>query len=277
MRLRARAGEKRVLSACLALVALACWLDGPVKGEEYERLDHLLRPIREDAGVPSLAAAVVVEGKIRGAGAVGVRRLPDGRPVTVLDRYHVGSCTKSMTATLAATLVEAGVIDWGTTVGEVLDSLEPNEAFRGVTLRDLLSHRGGFPRRVPSSLWDRAVEGEGSPRQQRRKFVRAMVRRSPPVRPRTIPSRSLRPRRFTGRSSTSPSMFASTRGGAAPSSVGPSRSRRCIGPVLPATATRWGGSWCAGAGRRAMCSLTRDRTPCFTASCGSPRRSASPP
>ena len=40
--------------------------------------------------------------------AVGVRKRGDETPVTLADKYHLGSCTKSFTATLAATLVEEG-------------------------------------------------------------------------------------------------------------------------------------------------------------------------
>jgi CubicO group peptidase (beta-lactamase class C family) len=58
--------------------------------------------------------------------------------VTLDDRWHLGSCTKSMTASLAAMLIEDGLLRWDTTVGEILpgNRHEPRMATshdRGVT------------------------------------------------------------------------------------------------------------------------------------------------
>ncbi|MEW6160123.1 MAG: serine hydrolase domain-containing protein, partial [Verrucomicrobiota bacterium] len=66
---------------------------------------------------------------------------------TLADRWHIGSCTKSMTATLAAMLVEEGKISWTTTVDEMFPELaeKMQPAYRSVTLEQLLAHRGGLP------------------------------------------------------------------------------------------------------------------------------------
>jgi len=39
--------------------------------------------------------------------------------VTTNDQFHIGSCTKSMTATLAAMFIEEGKLRWDTTIAEV--------------------------------------------------------------------------------------------------------------------------------------------------------------
>ena len=51
-----------------------------------------------------------------------------------------------MTAEIAARLVERGTIAWTTTLAEALPDLEPGmrEAYRGITLEQLLAHRGGI-------------------------------------------------------------------------------------------------------------------------------------
>ncbi len=75
-----------------------------------EDLREMLTPLLEGTDVPSLAAAVVVGSEARAAGAVGVRKRGNDTPVTVNDKYHIGSCVKAMTATLAGVLVERGVL-----------------------------------------------------------------------------------------------------------------------------------------------------------------------
>jgi CubicO group peptidase (beta-lactamase class C family) len=57
--------------------------------------------------VPALGAAVVVNDDIRVAVA-GVRKAGNATAATAQDKFHLGSCTKSMTATLVALLVEEG-------------------------------------------------------------------------------------------------------------------------------------------------------------------------
>src|SRR6266849_3624218 len=69
--------------------------------------------------LPALAAAVVKDGKIVAVGAVGTRKAGATAPVTVHDRFHLGSDTKAMTALLAAMFVEEGKLRWDTTVAAV--------------------------------------------------------------------------------------------------------------------------------------------------------------
>jgi CubicO group peptidase (beta-lactamase class C family) len=64
------------------------------------------------------------------------------------DQWHLGSVTKSMTATLVARLVDAGTLTWLSTVGQILGSQigDMMPAYRDVTVLHLLSHHGGLPR-----------------------------------------------------------------------------------------------------------------------------------
>jgi CubicO group peptidase (beta-lactamase class C family) len=68
-------------------------------------------------------------------------------PVTVDDRFHLGSDTKAMTALLAAMFVEAGKLRWDSTIADVLPDLlkKSDPALKLVTLEQLLSHTSGIP------------------------------------------------------------------------------------------------------------------------------------
>lgn len=111
-----------------------------------EDLGELLRPVLTDSGLPALAAGVVRGGRMAALGAVGVRKEGDETPATRADKFHIGSCTKAMTATLAAMLVSEGRLDWTSTLAEVFperrDQMDP--AFRATTLGMLLTHRSGL-------------------------------------------------------------------------------------------------------------------------------------
>src|SRR5215470_15665287 len=66
-----------------------------------------------------MAAAVLRGERIIAQGVAGVRRRGTAERVTLDDRFHLGSCTKAMTATLVAMFVEEGKLNWTSTVGEV--------------------------------------------------------------------------------------------------------------------------------------------------------------
>jgi CubicO group peptidase (beta-lactamase class C family) len=110
-------------------------------------LDGDLVPFLDRFQLPAVAAAVVKNGKILAAGAVGTRRIGTNTPVTINDRFHIGSDTKAMTSLLAAMLVEEGKLRWNTTVGEIYPELvdKMSKGVKDITLEQLLSHTSGIP------------------------------------------------------------------------------------------------------------------------------------
>ena len=84
----------------------------------------------------------------------GTRSIDALVAVTRQDKWHLGSITKSMTATLAARIVESGGLRWDARLGDVLGTRVAGmlPEYSDVTLLHILSHRGGLPRDVPSVL-----------------------------------------------------------------------------------------------------------------------------
>ncbi|MCG8601031.1 MAG: beta-lactamase family protein [Verrucomicrobiales bacterium] len=162
-----------VLFLCVATFASA------QNSEKPEDLSELLQPILKKSSVPSLATMAIVDGEVKGSGAVGVRVKGESDPVTVDDKFHIGSCTKSMTATLAAVLIEEGKLSWDLTVKEALPRYRMHEAYENVTLRQLLSNRGGFPKDVPRDIWSDAWKASGKGQVQRAAFAKAMLQLDP--------------------------------------------------------------------------------------------------
>jgi CubicO group peptidase (beta-lactamase class C family) len=137
--------------------------------------------------LPALAVVVVKDGQICDRDAVGVRKSGDSTPVTTNDVFHIGSCTKSMTATLTALLIEEGKLNWNTTIADVFPELKGkmDKQYETVTVEQLLHHRGGVPGEPPGAAWKRAWEEKGTPTQQRREFIEAVLSQPPETAPGT--------------------------------------------------------------------------------------------
>jgi CubicO group peptidase (beta-lactamase class C family) len=104
------------------------------------------------------------------------------------DKFHIGSCTKSMTATLAAIWVGRKKLAWDTTIAEVFSEMKASmhADYRGVTLEQLLSHRGGMPGKLTKdALWGRIWKNTRSmtPTEQRIFLVREVTKREPEAKP----------------------------------------------------------------------------------------------
>jgi CubicO group peptidase (beta-lactamase class C family) len=155
--------------------------------EYSDPVSQMLEIIRVKHNFPALAAAVVVDGKIVVTNAVGFRKNGGTAKVTVDDKFHLGSVTKSMTATVAAMLVEQGKISWTTTIGEAFPELksEIHPDYLGVTLEQLLSHRSGAPGGAPGDLWRKAWAANGTAAEQRLAFSKGILARKPEAKPGT--------------------------------------------------------------------------------------------
>jgi CubicO group peptidase (beta-lactamase class C family) len=155
--------------------------------EYSDPISQMLENIREKHNLPALAAAVVVDGRIVATNAVGFRKNGGTEKVTVNDKFHLGSVTKSMTATVAAMLVEQGKISWTTTIEEAFpeSKSEMHPDYLGVTLEQLLSHRSGAPGDAPGDLWRKAWAANGTAAEQRLAFIKGILARKPEAKPGT--------------------------------------------------------------------------------------------
>lgn len=155
--------------------------------DQPEKTVDLLEKLRTKHKLPALAVAVSKGGMTVDLAAAGVRKEGDPTPVKAGDRFHIGSCTKSMTATLAAILIEEGKIRWDTTIAEALPALKGkmHPDFESVTLELLLQNRGGLPTEALPAAWQRAQKRIGTPTEQRTEFIAAVLAKEPAAKPGT--------------------------------------------------------------------------------------------
>lgn len=126
----------------------------PVSDEVAAVLDG----VRAKYGIPGMAAAVVRDGEIVAVGVSGVREAGKSASVLPGDRFHIGSCTKAMTATMIAKLVEEGRLRWDATLEESFPHFKLEPELRRSTLVQLLAHQAGiqpYKERTPESMrWE---------------------------------------------------------------------------------------------------------------------------
>ena len=123
--------------------------DGETKDNAPVNVDAILQSILGTGSERFGMVAAVLRGeRIIAHGVAGVRKRGTAERITLDDRFHLGSCTKAMTATLVAMLVEEGKLNWTTTLGELFaDTVKPlHPAWEKVTLRQVLAHRSGLRR-----------------------------------------------------------------------------------------------------------------------------------
>jgi CubicO group peptidase (beta-lactamase class C family) len=106
--------------------------------------------------VPGAAVAVVKGDRTLFVGGVGVRQMGKAEPVTAETVFPLASCTKGVTATLIAKLVDEKVVSWDEPVRTYLPTFHLSDPATesAVTLRDLMSHRTGIAGN--DLLWYRA-------------------------------------------------------------------------------------------------------------------------
>jgi CubicO group peptidase (beta-lactamase class C family) len=110
-------------------------------------LGQIVDSIRATHNLPALAGAIVTRsGGLVAIGAKGVRRWGGQAQVTVQDKWHLGSISKTFTSFLAALAVKGGHLAWTDLMTSRYPELAPisRPQFLGVTMRDLATMQAGI-------------------------------------------------------------------------------------------------------------------------------------
>jgi len=91
---------------------------------------------------PAVSIAVAIDGEIIWAEALGYADIEPLTPATLESRFAIGSVSKSITATAAASLWEEGILDLDTDIHDYVPDFP--ELPYPLTTRQLLSHQGGI-------------------------------------------------------------------------------------------------------------------------------------
>jgi len=140
-----------------------------------------LRELREEHGIPGIAAVVLTSESVLNIGVDGVRKLGCPDSVRLGDRFHLGSNAKAMTGIVAGSPVEKGLISWSTRILDIFPAFAKTagDAYRDKTLEDLLSHRARIVPFTSGTDFKRLPAFKGSPAEQREAFTGRILQRKP--------------------------------------------------------------------------------------------------
>lgn len=110
-------------------------------------LDSYIAGAVEDWNLPGLAIAIVAGDSVIFARGYGLRNIERPEPVDTGTRFAIGSTTKAMVSVALGILVDEGAVEWDAPVITYLPWFRVGDPYitRELTVRDLLTHRAGFP------------------------------------------------------------------------------------------------------------------------------------
>src|SRR5215216_4688031 len=131
----------------------------PLTGDRQAEFAAYITDMLAMTNVPGAAVAVVQNGEVVYQQGFGVRELGGSDPVTPETLMMIGSITKPMTATMAATVVDDGDVTWDTPIVDLLPSfaVADPELTRRLSLRNAFCACTGLPQRDPEFLFTSAT------------------------------------------------------------------------------------------------------------------------
>lgn len=171
--------SRRELLLALGLTTPLCWIEARADAP------NVLSQAMANTRTPGMAALAIRNFQAETELVAGIRRLGSPAPIAPGDRWHLGSDTKAMTATLVARLVERGVLSWDQPLEQMLPQFKDtmNASYRDVTLPDLLSHRSGLPENASSHALFMSFYSDPAPLPAQRLRYIDQALRDPPAAP----------------------------------------------------------------------------------------------
>jgi len=134
--------------------------------------------LMEKYNLPALALGIVDKKGDVTVTAYGMRDNDKDIAVTASDVWHIGSCTKSMTATMLAIFIEEGELSWDDKVSKFFPQFKVHEKLKEITLRELTAHQSGIGP-VSEDLFKKLLEEGLDPIKARLMIVEESLKNPP--------------------------------------------------------------------------------------------------
>jgi CubicO group peptidase (beta-lactamase class C family) len=132
------------------VVALLVGLAAPISSKA-DQIDDYVATQMQRLHIPGVSLAIVRDGRVIKAQGYGFANLELKAPATKETVYEIGSNTKQFTAAAIMMLVEEGKIHLDDSITKYFP--EAPEAWRGITIRHLLTHTSGIQNHVAVPHW----------------------------------------------------------------------------------------------------------------------------
>lgn len=145
-----------------------------------EYLAEIIGEARSKFNVPAIAATTMNSQSILLQEVQGVRVADRPAQATLDDYFHIGSCSKSVLAVMAARLIEQNKISWRTRFFDVFPELKEtaDSAYTEITLEDLFLCQAGIKAFTHAGV-DSFPEIDSATSNRRLEFVRYLVQQPP--------------------------------------------------------------------------------------------------
>ncbi len=130
----------------------------PVTDEKVQAavagLDDMVAAMMKDTGIPGVAVSVVYKGVPVYQKGFGTTSISEGTPVDADTAFQVASVSKSVSASVVASVIGDGDISWDTRAHKLLPEFELSDSWvtRKTTLGDLFAMRSGLPHQAGDDL-----------------------------------------------------------------------------------------------------------------------------
>ncbi|HEX2945660.1 MAG TPA: serine hydrolase domain-containing protein [Clostridia bacterium] len=133
-----------LLFVLLTAVSSILQMRGSYLDREYT--EDIIGKARQKYQVPAISVSVMDSRQIRFTVFDGVREYGKNDRITQEDYFHLGSCSKSVLAYIAARMVEGGSIRWDTKFFDIYPEMKAKakKSYYKITLEDLLACRSGM-------------------------------------------------------------------------------------------------------------------------------------
>ena len=147
----------------------------------WNNLEEFIDQYRAQTSIPAVALGVMKDGWVVDIAAKGQRLVDGPEDIEPDDKFHWGSITKSVTGTMIGKLIEDGVLDWDTTVGEVLGDLEMRDEYRNAKLWQVMGHQARIPGygNIDGDMVARFQAYSGSETERRAQFLADVLLEDP--------------------------------------------------------------------------------------------------
>ena len=186
---RKRVDASRVLTCVVVIIAyaLCVFSDAAIAATQENGKNECLdiatemNMIIREYDIPGIAATVFSSEKVIVKKAAGRRRVNSKEKISLKDKFHIGSNTKAVSATVIALLVEEKKLSWKTKIVEIFPEFKDiiDELYKPVTLKQLLNHTAGIPPFTDDSEFEAVPELVGTPKQQRYNFAKYLLSNRP--------------------------------------------------------------------------------------------------
>ncbi len=147
---------------------------------QMTELEQNIKTLQNESAMPGLQVLVTEGEKTIFEYINGIRAEGQVAPITSKDKWHIGSCTKPMTAFLIGRLIDEGKLNWTTRLEKIVPrnyQLAPSVA--AITIEQLLSHSSGLAEvTTPGNgkLWPLLYTDKEKPEVMREKLVRGLLK-----------------------------------------------------------------------------------------------------